>query len=84
MDENDLSLITIYNKSLINEKSQGCEYKGVYLYLCDKLEKRLFQIYKYLTKSTTIAKNLLLCNKETTIEELTAFLYRSILCEYIC
>ena len=29
-----------------------------------------------------MAQNVLLCNKETTIEELTAFLYRSILCEY--
>ena len=28
-----------------------------------------------------MAQNILLCNKETTLEELTAFLYRSILCE---
>ena len=58
LDENDLTLSKIYNQSLINEKSQGCEYKGVYLYLCEQLEKSLFQIYKYLTKNIPVAQNI--------------------------
>jgi len=42
----------------------------------------LFQIYKHLTKNNPCSYTILLCNKETTIEELTSFLYRAILCEY--
>ena len=56
-------------------------YQGVFLRGCDELEKQLFQIYKYFTKHTPSAQSVLLCNKETTSEELIAFLYRSILCE---
>ena len=72
----------IYEDSIIKEKNKAYEYRGVFLYLCEQLEKDLFQIYKYLTKKTPIAQNILLCSKETTNEELTAFLYRSILCEF--
>ena len=35
---------------------------------------------KYLTGNDPIAQNILLCNKETTNEEITSFLYRAILC----
>ena len=49
----------IYKDTLINEKSLGNKYKGVYLYLCDKLEKDLFQIYKYLTNNNPVAKTIL-------------------------
>ena len=70
----------IYEETLIKKK--GNQYKGLYLYLCDKLEKDLFQIYKYLTENNPVAQTVLLCNKETTNEELTCFLYRAILCEY--
>ena len=96
LKENELTLEKIYEKSKIIEKNKDekrkdeknkdeknkDEYKGVYLHISEKLEKNLFQIYKYLTKNTPIAQNILLCNKETTIEELTAFLYRSILCPF--
>ena len=84
LNKNNLSLKKIYNESLIVEKPKNNEnkYQGVYIHLCDKLEKRLFQIYKYLTKKIPIAQNILLCSKETTNEELTAFIYRAILCEY--
>ena len=76
---NNLDLKQIYKDSLIYEHYS---YKGVYMYFCKKLEKDLFQIYKYLTKKTPIAQNILLCNKETSNEELTAFLYRAILCQF--
>ena len=59
----DSFLYNIYNDTLINENSKGNEYKGVYLYLCDNLEKDLFQIYKYLTKNNPYAHTILLCNK---------------------
>ena len=72
----------IYKETLVKKKDKGNKYKGLYLYLCDKLEKDLFQIYKYLTENNPVAQTVLLCNKETTNEELTCFLYRAILCEY--
>jgi len=77
----DSYLKEIYKNTLIKKDTEN-EYKGVYLYLCDKLEKDLFQIYKYLTNNIPVAQTILLCNKETTNEELTSFLYRAILCEY--
>jgi len=75
-------LDNIYKDTLIKVKEKENSYKGVYFYLSDKLEKDLFQIYKYLTKNSPLTQSILLCNKETTTEELTSFLYRAILCEY--
>ena len=74
-------LDNIYKDTLIKENKEN-QYKGVYLYLSDKLEKDLFLIYKYLTKNNPVAQTILLCNKETTTEELTSFLFRAILCEF--
>jgi hypothetical protein len=75
----NLNLEKIYKDSLIHE---NYKYNGVYMYFCKQLEKDLFQIYKYLTKKTPIAQNILLCNKETSNEELISFLYRAILCQF--
>ena len=82
LTKNNLSLKQIYENSLINVKQKDFEYKGVYLNSCEKLEKDIFQLYKYLTKNTPTAQNILLCNRKTTLEELTAFLFRAILCEF--
>ena len=54
----------------------------MFTYVCDKPEKNIFQIYKYITGQNPIAQNILLCTKMTSNEEITAFLYRAILCEY--
>ena len=62
------------------------EKSGIYLFQSDQHNNRLyidaFQIYKYLTNSSPKPQYLLFCNNETTNEELTAFLYRSIFCEF--
>ncbi len=79
LSKNNLTIEKIYKDSLIYE---NYHYKGVYIHYCKQLEKDLFQIYKYLTKKTPNAQNILLCTKETSNEELTAFLYRAILCEF--
>ena len=78
---NHLKLDNIYKNTLI-KKNIKKEYKGLYTFLCEKLEKDLFQIFKYLTGNNPIAQNILLCNKKTTNEEITAFLYRAIKCDY--
>ena len=75
---NGLKLENIYQNTLVKKKNN----QGLYTYLCEKLEKDLFQIYKYFTGNNPIAQNILLCNKYTTIEEITAFLYRAIKCQF--
>lgn len=79
---NNLTLEKIYKESLIKKSIKSEEYRGLYIYSVEKLEKSLFQIYKYLTSNTPSAQNILLCNEETTIEEIASFLYRAILCEF--
>ena len=82
LKKNKLSLNQIYKDSLISTRDK---YKGLYINYIIKsedLEKELFLIYKYLTKNFPISQNILLCTKDTSSEELTAFLYRAILCKF--
>ena len=83
--KNHLTIEDIYKDSLIKSKGKGYDFRGVFLYLCNQsnqIDKELFHIYKYLTQNIPIAQTVLLCNKETTNEELVSFLYRAILCEF--
>ena len=79
---NKLCLKKIYETTIIKQKDKSGKYQGVYTYLTEKLEKELYQIFKYLTGNNPIAQNVLLCNKDTTSEEITSFLYRAIKCEF--
>jgi len=79
LKKNNLTLNQIYEKSIIKTEYK---FKGVFTYLCEKVEKDLFQIFKYLTGNNPIAQNILICSKDTTNEEITSFLYRSIKCEF--
>ena len=83
---NNKNFGTIQNNMKIIEKEGDSEYCGIYTFQSDRfnnnLQKNVLQIYKYLTKKNPKAQYILFCNKETTTEELTAFLYRAILCEY--
>ena len=83
--KNKLTIKDIYKDSLIKSKGKGYDFRGVFLYLCNQsnqIDKDLIQIYKYLTENIPIAQTVLFCNQETTNEELVAFLYRAILCEF--
>ena len=82
LKNNKLDLQIIFNDTKIVEKIEGKNYKGIFIHKCEELEKNLFQIYKYLTKHTPVAQTILLCNKETSKEQLTAFLHRAILCDF--
>ena len=79
---NNLDFKKIYETTIIRQKDNDKKYQGLYIYLSKKLEKELYQIYKYLTGNNPIAQNILLCNEDTTNEEITSFLYRSIKCEF--
>ena len=78
---NNLDLGKIYQNTIIKNNLKE-KFKGVYTFLCEKLEKDLFQIFKYLTGNNPIAQNILLCKKTTTNEEITSFLYRAIKCQF--
>jgi len=79
---NNLNINDIMKQNLISQNKKDIEFKGIYIYKCEELEKELFQLYKYLTNQIPPAQAILLCNKDTTTEELTAFLYRSMLCDF--
>jgi hypothetical protein len=78
---NKITLDIIYQSTII-KKQMKPKYEGLYTFLCQKLEKDLFQIFKYLTGNNPIAQNILLCKKNTTNEEITTFLYRAVKCQY--
>ena len=79
---NSLDLKDIYSTSLIDKDYKCIGLKTYYVTNIEYLERDLFLIYRYMTKNFPISQNILLCAKETSNEELTAFLYRAILCEF--
>ena len=79
LKKNNLTLNKIYEKSILKPDYNK---QGIFIYLCEKVEKDLFQIFKYLTGNNPIAQNILICNKDTNNEEITSFLYRSLKCEF--
>ena len=82
LEKNNLNLKKIYESTIIKKIIKNEKIYGIYIYSCENIERDLFKIYKYLTNNTPIAQNILLCGKNTINEEITAFLYRAILCEY--
>ena len=76
---NYLTLNKIYEKTIVK---QEYNYQGIFIYICLSVIKDLFQIFKFLTGNNPLAQNILICKKDTTNEEITSFLYRSIKCEF--
>ena len=74
----DIELINEYNNIII-KKDFDDDFRGIYCFQALNLQVNVLQLYKYLTKSIPKAQYILFCNKETTSEELTAFLYRALL-----
>ena len=58
--------------------------KGIFVHECkyDSIEEFILNIFLDKMNSLPIAQNILIINKETSIEEIQSFLYRSILCNY--
>ena len=86
--KNNITLETIYKQNIIKEKYKN-NFKGLYTYLLkdDKdiqkgVEEHILYWYHALTEHPPMAQTLLLCNEETTSEEIIAFMYRAILCKY--
>ena len=84
-----ITIENIYQQNMIKEKYQ--QFMGLYTYLLedDKIgevqkgvEEHILNWYHFLTDHPPMAQTLLLCNEETTSEEITAFMHRAFLCQY--
>ena len=80
LKKNELSLENIYQQNKICEEYK--EYNEIYLNGSDNLENEIIYFYKYFTKNTPLASTLLLCQRDTSSEEIISFLYRAIRCKY--
>ena len=78
---NNKSIKDIYKQNIINNKYS---FRGLYNYLAigAGIEEQLLSWYYLLTKNYPIAQTLLLCNRETSSDEIISFMHRAILCEY--
>ena len=88
LKNNQLTLESIYQQNIVQKKFNG-EFKGLYTYLLDDdkhiqrgEEEHILSWYYFLTEQAPMAQTVLLCNEETTSEEIIAFMHRAILCEY--
>jgi len=57
--------------------------RGIYLNKCTNIstEEKILSIFTEKLERLPIAQNILICSKETTIEEIQSFFYRAILCD---
>ena len=85
---NSLSLENIYQQNIVQTKFNG-EFRGLYTYYLedDKYiqkgeEEHILNWYYFLTGNAPMAQTVLLCNEETTCEEIISFMHRAFLCEY--
>ena len=80
LTDNQLKIEDIYESNII--KRPG--YEGLHLYYMkvEDMEKGIIEWYELLTGNISTAHTTLLCNEDTTIEEIIAFLFRAIFCKY--
>ena len=75
-----------YDKMLIIKEYNGryWRYKGFEIKKCVNMsiKEYIFSLFMDKLNQLPIAQNILICNKETSIEEIQSFFYRAILCEY--
>ena len=80
-ENKDISLQKNYENMLIKEKNK---YKGIYIHECEDESMEVFILEIFLDKMEQLpnSENILICNDETSPEEIQVFLYRAILCYY--
>ena len=94
-NKNSLEFISDYITSLFqknyitldehyNKMKLMINCKGIFVHECkyDSIEEFILNIFLDKMNSLPIAQNILIINKETSIEEIQSFLYRAILCDY--
>jgi hypothetical protein len=77
---NGLDLKTHYESMKIKSDKNN---RGIYLKKCTNIstEEKILSIFMEKLERLPIAQNILICSKETTIEEIQSFFYRAILCD---
>ena len=81
-EKNGTSLQKHYEKMLIKSKNK---YKGLYLHKCENgesIEEFIINIFFEKIGILPLSQNVLILNKETYLEDIQAFFYRAILCDY--
>jgi len=80
-EANKTSLREEYEKILMLDKEK---YKGIYLHECEEnsIGKFIYELFLQKIGKTPIAQNILISSKETSEEEIQAFLNRAVLCDY--
>ena len=90
LQENNITLESILKQNFIKDEYQD-QFIGLYTYLLEDdkigeiqkgIEEHILNWYHFLTGNFPMAQTLLLCNEETTSEEIIAFMYRAFLCQY--
>ena len=90
LNNNGITMEIIYHQNFIKNEYQNL-FKGLYTYLLDDdkigevqkgVEEHILNWFHFLTGNSPMAQTVLLCNEETTSEEITAFMYRAFLCKY--
>jgi len=81
-EKNCTSFQKHYEKMLIKIKNK---YKGFYFHKCENdesMEEFIINIFLEKIGILPLSQNVLILNKETSLEEMQAFFYRAILCDY--
>ena len=78
---NELDFQKHYENMIIKEGNK----KGISIIKCKEeksMEENILSLFAKKLYKLPIAQNILICSRETTIEEMQSFLYRAILCEF--
>jgi hypothetical protein len=78
---NDTNFQKHYENMLIKEEKKE---RGIGIKKCDEISMEEYILYLFQEKldKLPIAQNIIICSKETSVEEIQSFFYRAILCEY--
>ena len=78
---NGTSLKKHYKSMLLLDHNR---YKGIYLHECkeNSIGKFIYELFLQKIGKRPIAQNILITSKETSNEEIQAYLYRAVLCDY--
>ena len=66
---------------IIKEKNKN---KGISIKKCENgsMEEYILNLFNEYLDRLPIEQNMIICSKDTSLEEIQSFLYRAILCEY--
>jgi len=79
---NNIEIEEIFKSSKIDEKYNSQKYKGFFIINSENIYKQILKFYYGLVGNEPPRYSLLLCNEETTLEEVISFIYLAVFCPY--